>query len=168
MARHRMIAPINSVKHYVQLENAPLTDGARRSTQLVDATSAPATAATEDVKEGSIVKAIYLEYWLKSNATAGTESKFQFAIEKVPAGQDALTFAQLNNLQAYDNKKNIFYFSQGVLGDLTTGSMPVFRSWFMIPKGKQRMGLGDQIVIALSATGSTINNCGFATYKEYT
>ncbi len=163
-----MLAPISSKKHYIQLDNAALADAGVRSTQLVDATPAPAVSSVEDVVEGAIVKAIYLEYWLKSNATAGTETKFQFAIEKVPQGVTGLTFALMNNLQTYDNKKNIFYFSQGVLGDLTTGSMPVFRSWFLIPKGKQRMGLGDQIKIHLTANGSTINNCGFATYKEYT
>ncbi len=159
---------VNSKKHYVQLENAALADAARRSTELVDAVQAPAVTDLQDVREGAIVKAIYLEYWIKSNATAGTECKFQFAIEKVPAGATPLTFAQMNTLQTYTNKKNIFYFSQGVLGDLTTASMPVFRSWFLIPKGKQRFGLDDKIVIALGATGATINNCGFATYKEYT
>ncbi len=169
MPRHyrKMLAPINSVKHYVQIENAALADGARRSTELVDAVAAPATSTVQDVKQGAVIKAVYLEYWLKPNSTAGTEVKFQFAIEKVVSGGAPLTFTQLNNLQSHVNKKNIFYFSQGVLGDLTTASMPVFRSWLLLPKGKQRFGLGDKLVIALSATGATINNCGFSTYKEY-
>ncbi len=163
-----MLAPINTVKHYVQVENASLTDAARRTIVLVDAAPAPANSSTDQVREGSIVKAVYIEFWVKSNADAGTETKFQYALEKVPTGNDSLTFTQLNNLQAYDNKKNILYYSQGVLGDLTTGSIPVVRQWFKIPKGKQRFGLGDKLVMSLGATGSTINNCGFSTYKEYT
>ncbi len=163
-----MLAPINSVKHYVQAENAATSTGARRGVILIDAVVAPAVSTTADVKEGSIVKAIFVEIWIKSNATAGNDTKFQYVMEKVPAGQSGLTFAQMNNLQAYENKKNILFYSQGVLGDLTTNTIPVVRNWFKIPKGKQRWGLGDKLIIAISATGFEINTCGFATYKEYT
>ncbi len=168
MRHRRMLAPINSVKHYVQMENASIASAARRSFVLIDATAAPATSTTADVKEGSIVKNVFIESWVKSVADAGTDTKFQFAIEKVPAGQTPLTFAQMNNLQAYDNKKNILYYSQGVLGDKTTNSIPIVRNWFKIPKGKQRMGLGDRLIVAISATGFALSNCGFSTYKEYT
>ncbi len=162
-----MLAPINSVKHYVQIEEAALSDGAARNNVLVDAVAPPGASSTDAVIEGAIIKAIYVEYWIKSNASAGTDVKFQFAVEKVPTGAAAVTFTQLNNMQVYDNKKNVLYFSQGVLGDLTTSSMPVFRSWILIPKGKQRFGLGDRFVISLGGTGATIQNCGFSTYKEY-
>ncbi len=73
----------------------------------------------------------------------------------------------MNNLMVYPNKKNILFYSQGVIGDLTTQSIPVVRNWFLIPKGKQRMGLGDKIVETLTATAAVIQNCGFSTYKEY-
>ncbi len=162
-----MLAPINSVKHYIQLENTTIASGARRSQELIDATAAPATASVEDVKEGAIVKAIYIEMWVKSNATAGTDTKFQLILEKVLSNSTPATFAQMNNLQAYGNKKNVFYFTQGVIGDLTTSSIPMVRQWFLIPKGKQRFGLEDRLVIAISATGAEVNQCGFATYKEY-
>ncbi len=163
-----MLAPINSVKHYVQIENAPIAAAAIRSIAIVDATAAPATATTKDVKEGSLVKAIFFELWVHSEATSGNVAKFQLAIEKVPTGAAGLTFTEMNNLQAYDNKKNILFFSQGVLGDLTTQAMPVVRQWFAIPKGKQRMGLGDRILINITATTSALDSCGFTTYKEYT
>ncbi len=166
--RRRMLAPINTVKHYVQMENTSTATGARRSVELVDAIVAPATAGTESVKEGAIVKAIFIELWVKSSATAGTFTKFQLAFEKVPTAVAPLTFTQMNNLQAYENKKNILFFSQGVIGDLTTQALPVVRQWFKVPKGKQRMGLGDRLVLAISATSQAIQTCGFATFKEYT
>ncbi len=166
--RRRMVAPINTVKHYINTENAVTAAAARRGINIADAVVAPATASTDQVKEGSIIKAIFLEYWFKSNADAGQDTKFQFALEKVPAGQAGLTFTQMNNLQAYDNKKNILFFSQGVVGDLTTQAIPMVRQWFKIPKGKQRMGLGDRLLVAISTTGFGCNNCGFSTYKEYT
>ncbi len=168
MRHRRMLAPINSVKHYVQMENATVASGARKGVVLVDATAAPATSNTSDVKEGSLVKACFIEVWIKSNATAGTDTKFQFSLEKIPTGADSASFTQMNNLQAYDNKKNILFYSQGVLGDLTTQAVPIVRQWFKIPKGKQRFGLGDRLVMNITATGFEINTCGFSTYKEYT
>ncbi len=162
-----MRAPIISIKHYVQLENAILTDGTRRTFDIISGVGQAAVAATDDVVEGSIVKMVYIELWGKSNSTAGTDNKFQLAIEKAPALVTSLTFTEMNNLMAYENKKNILYFTQGVMGDLTTASMPLFRAWLSIPRGKQRFGLGDKLILAVSTTGGTLNNCGFATYKEY-
>ncbi len=135
--------------------------------EVVDAVADGTITNAEDVTEGSIVKAIYLEMWVKSGATAGNDTKFQFVFEKVPSGATPITFAQMNNLGAYPNKKNVFYVSQGVLGDLTTQAIPVVRNWFKIPKGKQRMGVGDLMIMSVSATGFDIDSCGFSTFKEY-
>ncbi len=164
--RHRkMLAPINSIKHYVNIENAQIASGAVRTTNVVDAVAT--TSSAEDVVEGSIVKAVYFEHWVKSFAAVGEDIKFQYLIEKVPSGQASVTFAQMNTLDSYPNKKNVLFFSQGVIGDLTTQSVPVVRQWFLIPKGKQRMGFGDKIVSTLSSTAAALQNCGFSTYKEY-
>ncbi len=165
--RRRMVAPINSIKHYVQMENSDIASGAKRTQNLVAAVGQASVAATQDVVEGSIIKAVYIEFWIHSEAVAGTENKFQLAIDKEPAGVAAMTFAQMNNMMAYPNKKNVLYFSQGVLGDLTTQSVPVFRDWLKIPKGKQRFGLGDELVLTVSATGAVFASCGFAVFKEY-
>ncbi len=167
MRHRRMLAPINSIKHYVQFENATVADAARKTNVLATAVAGEATASTDEVHEGSIIKAVYLEIWFKGNAVAGTEDKFQLVLEKIPAGGTGVTFTTMNNLQAYINKKNIFFTSQGVTGDLTTASVPIVRNWFKIPKGKQRMGLGDLIAVSISTTGATANVCGFTTYKEY-
>ncbi len=85
--RHKGMGTIvNSIKHYVQAENAAIASGAIRSIDVVDAVGQAAVAATEDVVEGSLVKAIFLEYWLHSEASNGNVSKFQYVLEKVPAG----------------------------------------------------------------------------------
>ncbi len=162
-----MLAPISSIKHYVNVENADIANGARRVVTVVDAEPAPANTDAQDVAEGSIVKAIFLELWVKSEATSGNNTKFQLVFEKIVAGQNVITFTQMNNLASYPNKKNIFFYSQGVIGDATTQSIPVIRQWFKIPKGKQRMGAGDALSVSISATGAILNSCGFATYKEY-
>ncbi len=165
--RRRMLAPIVSIKHYVQFENAKVLTTAVRALDIVDAVPQQSVVNADDVVEGSIVKAVYLEVWLHSIATAGEDTKFQFVIEKVPSGAASITFAQMNNLMQYPNKKNILFTSQGVLGDKTTSSIPVVRNWFLIPKGKQRIGAGDKVTATISATAFDIDSCGFSTYKEY-
>ncbi len=162
-----MLAPIISVKHYVQFDVSSGADASRRSLAVVHAVKQEGIANASDVTEGSVVKAVFIELWVKSSAPAGTENKFQFAIEKVPAGAAPLSFVDMNTLDVYQNKKNILYFTQGVLGDLTVQSFPVFRQWILLPKGKQRFGFDDDLTIALSSTGSANFSCGFATYKEY-
>ncbi len=166
--RHRgMVAPIVAIKHYVNVENTSVTAGTARPMVVVNAVAQQSVTATNHVVEGSLVKAIFLELWIKPNGTAGNDTKFQFVFEKVPASQASITFTQMNNLMAYPNKKNVFFVSQGVLGDLTTQSIPVVRNWFKIPRGKQRMGAGDELTMTVSATNFTVDSCGVSTYKEY-
>ncbi len=167
MRHRRMLAPIVSIKHYVNQENASIADNAIRNMQMIQGVGQTAVVNTGDVVEGSIVKAVYIEMWFKGNAAAGTEDKFQLSIEKVPANQEPMTFAQMNTPMGYPNKKNILFYSQGVTGDLTTGSIPIVRGWFKIPKGKQRFGLDDELFVNVTTTGATANTCGFAVFKEY-
>ncbi len=168
MRHRRMVAPINSVKHYVQFSNATLASGAASGRQIANAVVAPATGTTAEVEEGSIIKAVFLEFWIVSDEGTGTESQFTMILEKRPSNAPALTFTNSSNLGAYPNKKNILYVTQGILGASIDGqsSVPVVRQYFLIPKGKQRMGLGDDIVVTFAAVGG-ISICGFSTYKEY-
>ncbi len=162
-----MLAPIVSIKHYNNIENASVADAARRTMVAVNAVAQQSVSGTNDVVEGSIIKACFFEIWFKGNAVAGTEDKFQLVIEKVVADQASITFTQMNNLMSYPNKKNILFTSQGVTGDLTTQSVPIIRNWVKIPKGKQRFGVGDSLVVSVSSTGATANVCGLNVFKEY-
>ncbi len=166
--RHRgLVAPINTIKHYVPNDNADIASATKREIPVVTSVGQASVTNTQDVVEGSIVKAVFIEQWIKSEATSGNNTKFQLLLEKVPAGATPVTFAQMNTLMGYLNKKNVLFFSQGIMGDLTTAAIPIVRNWFKIPKGKQRMGLGDEIVVSISANGFIINNCGFSVFKEY-
>ncbi len=168
MARHRgMQAPINSVKHIVQKTNQSIATGTILNVVVVDALSKnTARTSTFQVDEGSLVKAVYVECWIKSNSPAGTSAQQITTFEKIVSGQNTMTNSEALNLQAYENKKNIFYSSQGVLGDLTTNSIPVIRQWIAISKGKQRMGLSDRLVLNVAAV-SEVQQCGLFIYKEY-
>ncbi len=160
---------IVSVKHYVQFTNALVTSGGVSVNVLANAvvnTALPATTA--DVKEGSIVKAIFIEMWLKGIGASDADTQFNMAVYKNPNGGSVMTAANLNNLMAYQNKKNVLYATQGVIGGVGGGqSVAVLRQWIKIPKGKQRMGLDDSFELAVTATGESIQRCGLVVFKEY-
>ncbi len=167
MRHRRMVAPINANKHYVHFSNANIASGAAGTLNVVTAAVAPASTNAQDVEEGSIVKAFYLEIWVYGLGASGTDTQFFLSVEKVPSGAASMTFAQTSNLGAYPNKKNVLFVSQGVIGGIDTNSVAVVRNWILIPKGKQRMGLGDSIEITLATVGAPMQRCGFSTYKEY-
>jgi len=167
MRHRRMLAPITSNKHFVQQSNTLLGTGVVTNIVLVDAIPrGSAVAKTADCEEGSVVKAIHIEFWILGTDNNDT-SQFDLLIYKNPAGNSTMEFADFLNLQAYANKKNILYTTQGVLAKDGSQSIPVIRNWLTIPKGKQRMGLGDQMVAGVLITGGEGRICGVAIYKEY-
>ncbi len=125
-------------------------------------------SAPTDVRVGAVVKAVYVEMWYMGS---GTQPVFQVStLEKLSGGAPFMEFTDANTLNAYPNKKNILYLTQGLVGDANSNPIPIFRGWFKIPKGKQRIGIGDQIVFNVNAFGEAdqdIEVCGQFTYKEY-
>ncbi len=169
MVRHRrMLAPINSIKHYVQMSNIAIASGAVLNTIMVDAVVAPATAATSNVIQGAVIKAIYVEMWIVGDGASGTSSQFVLIVHKIRNAEPQPSNSNLINLQAWVNKKNILYTTQGVVPPFLDGGMsvPVVRMWILIPKGKQRFGLDDQFMVSVAGVGK-LRVCGFTTYKEY-
>ncbi len=170
MALHkrRMLAPINTVKHYVGQPRVSLGLGLSQSLEIADVVPAPVSNDREKVAAGSVIKSIHFEYWIVGNGASGTTSQFVFTIEKVPSGVSDPTFADLLNLGGYDNKKNVLFSSQGIIASAAGGqSVPIVRDWILIPKGKQRMGHKDRIVISFATVEQPLAFCGISTYKEY-
>ncbi len=155
---------IQSVKHYIQRNLTPVAAGVLVITSLVNAKQIVGTAA-EDCKVGSIIKAVYVEFWIKGNNALG--GSYHFAITKNEGGANLLTNTTISNLHDYNNKKNVYYFSQGTTNDIASIGTPAFRGWLKIPKSKQRFGEGDQLNISCHAASVNLNFCMFATYKEY-
>ncbi len=159
----KMLAPINTVKHYGHTSAFAITNGVRSVIVLVDAIVAPAVASAISVKEGAIIKAVYVEFWV-SGVTA--EKTVSACIVKLPGGSVSPTFTEMTNMGTYNNKKNVLEFHQG-LAPTGGNIIPIFRGWIKIPKGKQRFGFSDQLILAVSANGTNVNLCGFTTFKEY-
>ncbi len=166
----RMVAPIVSVKHFVALTNQTVNSAGLLSLVIVDAVSVgDAHSAVSDVTEGSLVKAVHMDHWVLNNGGTGTIGQYTAILEKVPAGQAGSTAAQLLSLTAYPNKKNILHTFQGNLSAAIDGAnaLSYMQGWFKIPKGKQRFGLGDRLILSMTPTGQQVNVCGMSIFKEY-
>jgi len=139
--------------------------GATLPIVLAVATDSPATGNATHVKTGSVIKAVYVEMWVRgSELSPGTAL---LTLVKIPGAGGVPTFAQLVALHTYNNKKNIFYHTQGLTQDANADATPFMRGWFKIPKSKQRFGLDDILDLSVSAQALDHVICGFATYKEY-
>lgn len=155
---------INSVKHYFHTPATGVASGVAINIDIVKAIAKGATRANPfDVEEGAIVKALFVEYWVKADNPNFTVSG---CIVKRPANAASPTFTEMGNMGSYPNKKNVFEFHQG-LAPSGGNVVALFRHWVAIPKGKQRMGLDDRISMKFAFTGSAGDVCGFTTYKEY-
>ncbi len=164
-----MKAVIKSVKHYVQHSNSAIASGAAINLTIIKAvvnTALP--VAVSDVLEGSIIKAVYIETWIKGTGASDADTQFNMAIYKNPGGSNNMVYSDTLNMMAYDNKKNILFATQGVIGGVGGGqSMSPLRQWIKIPKGKQRFGVGDKLQVIISTTGEGMQHCGLNVYKEY-
>ncbi len=165
----RLVAPINSIKHYVPQSPIGIAGGAKDTHVIIDAVAQNLVTAVEDVVEGSIIKAVFCEFWIHNETATGNNGTFTITIEKIPAGQIDPTISQMANLQSYPNKKNVLWTSQGILAsfDKGQGAIPIIRTWVAIPKGKQRFSIGDRFVISTSVVEDTFRVCGMFIYKEY-
>ncbi len=154
---------VNTEKHIVQRSLFAVASGAIVNTVIVKAVAVPATAS-EEVREGSKISAVYFEFWVTSDdATAGTSV---VTVAKVPGDGSSMTVGESGSLNVYTNKKNIFLTQMGLLPPNTQYPMAVIKGWVKIPKSKQRFGLNDQLHINFHGQSNGMSVCGFALYKE--
>jgi len=158
---------IQSTKHYVQQSRSEVATVAVQNIDILEAVIMSANNLVDEVLEGSLVKAVFVEMWILDTASDGS---FVISLEKRPSGLGAMAFASSNALGLYPNKKNLLYVTQGLSPNNGVGNpVPIIRQWFKIPKGKQRMGLGDKLVLNITNNGlNDLEFCGFFTYKEMT
>lgn len=162
-----MVRPmVHSTKHYVQNSIATIMGGAQLVVSIATSVAVGAKNVPAEVEEGNSIKAIYFEEWMRSAELSG--GSFVACIYKLPGAAVAFTTAQMAQLHDAENKKNILWTSQGLVNDVDADALGMLRNWIKIPKSKQRMGLGDQIVLQVFAQGGIdLHLCGFAVFKEY-
>ncbi len=158
---------IHSQKHYVQMSRATVATVSRVNIDIVLAVEGTTANAVDEVIEGAVVKAVYVELWLLNSSVDGSDV---VVLVKTPEAGPGPTFGQLNGLGIFTNKKNILFTHQGLSSNNGVGNpIQIMGEWHKIPKSKQRFGLGDTLHLSIANNGpSTLEFCGFATYKEYT
>ncbi len=158
---------INTRKHFVQFSLFNIAAGAMANHTIITSVVAPAVTSADQVREGSIISSVYVEMWLTSDdALPGTVI---VTLEKLPGAANAFMVAgDAAGLNVYDDKKNILHTQMGLLGNDITYPMPAIKGWFKIPKGKQRFGLDDRLVLNIFAQSNGIDGCGFYIFKEQT
>ncbi len=158
---------VNSVKHIVQRSLQSVAEQTIGSHLIANTVTIEPTNPA-NVVVGSVIKAVYLEYWLLGESAQPCTATW--TVEKLPNESDPMTQAQSQDLMSYGNKRNIFKMGQGIIPDANSNPVPVIREWIKIPKGKQRFAQGDALRFNLSCIGEADNGlefCGFALYKEY-
>ncbi len=152
-------------KHIVQQSRSQVATVSLVTIDIVDSVAVADKDAVDEVEQGSTVSAVFIELWLLDTANDGS---FSVTLEKRPSGNTALGFANSQALNTYANKKNILYTTQGLSPNNGVGNpVPIIRQWFKIPKGKQRMGLSDKVVLNIANMGlNDLEFCGVFIYKE--
>ncbi len=157
---------IQSEKHYNNYSLTTVASTAVSRKDLVKGVALQDVSSAVDVPTGSIVKAVYLEIWIVAAST--DVATFTLLIEKTSGAPTDITYTQTQNLNTYPNKKNVLYVTQGLFPGNTANPVPVVRQWFKVPKGKQRIGLGDEISVTIAATAQSLEYCGLLVFKHYT
>ena len=163
-----MVRPmVHSTKHYVQTSISSITGGQAGTVKFAEAVTVANYNGAAEVVEGTSIKAIYVEHWIKAGEASNSGS-FIMAIYKTPGTGVDFTFAQMAALFGSENKKNVLYTTQGLMNINSGSATNLIKGWIKIPKSKQRFGLGDKLSMTISAAASIdLDHCGFATYKEY-
>jgi len=163
-----MVRPmIHSVKHLVQYPLDPIAASTTKVILLAQGVERTVANAAKEVAAGSTIKAIFIELWLQNS---GNDAEQIVTICKDSNNELGPIHAEMSALFTYVNKKNILFTHQGLSANDGIGNpTSPMRMWIKIPRGKQRFGLGDTLVLSISnVSAGTLNSCGIAIYKEYT
>ncbi len=158
---------IKSTKHYVQMSLSTIAAGARLTVILAEGVDIVDKNDPDEVEEGAVLKACYVELWTQQDGNDGSEVIILAKEMEAGIGPSTTEMAALSD---YNNKKNILFTHQGLASNESIGNpIPIMRGWYKIPKSKQRFGLGDKLNLTLfNPSANVLTFCGFATYKEYT
>ncbi len=160
-----MKPPIVSRKHIVQHTITQITTATVASLEECRGVHVQDVNIAQEVIEGSVIKAVYIELWLLGTFNEGS---YVLCVEKSESGNPNPTFTEMTTLDSYENKKNILFTSQGLIGEDNTNPTPVLRQWIKIPKGKQRFGYQDKLKINIAAIGpEDVQFCGLTIFKSY-
>ncbi len=156
-------ALIHTEKHIVQVTLTTATAATVANVNIVSVAQNADTSLAQNVEVGTEVSAVFAEIWVLGSSQQPTT--ITGIVYKTPADADAVDNTEMATLHTYPNKKNIFYTTQGLVGDANSNPIPILRQWIKIPKGKSRMGLGDKLRFSIRGITEDTQFCGQFTFK---
>ncbi len=161
--RHRgaNLRPINSVKNIVDGTFLGVT-AATNTDVVLAATVNDYTGGVADVPIGAKISSVFLFVQMISS-DASVVNMDWFIIRK-PTGVALPTPGATGGNAA---RKFILHEEKGIPGNALDGAYPLtFKGVIKIPRGRQRMGEGDQLLVRLRGA-SAYNACVKCIYKFY-
>ncbi len=160
-----MKAIINSEKRIVQQTLSTVNEGVTQTALVVECKQDVNPSSPQEVSPGTVVKAVYVEMWFFGLGQQQSTTTTVFG--KLVGTEPTISSVEMGDLNAYAGKKNLFEIHQGLVGDVNSNPIPFYRDWIKIPKGKQRMGIGDRLFLAVKGITDDTQFCGLYIYKAY-
>ncbi len=177
MARYNRLRPINSVKHIVETSGILAASTNTVLDELISGNSVYALATTNGVPAGAKVNAFYFSFFAiaEGGEVAAEVPLVDWYVIKNPGDTFASTFDSINlptpgATGAHVNKNKIIHTEKGLAGggDASTAGVPmIFKGVIKLPRGMQRIAVGDRFQICARANFNT-KFCLQAIYKHYT
>ncbi len=166
--QRRMLAPIVTRKHIIPKGVEAIAVAGISNMIIANAVDTPVNTTATEVNIGSVIKAVYIEMWIRGDDESAAPANVFVSFEKLIGSSGSMIFADATGINTYDNKSNTFYVTQGLTSAGTANSaIPFMRGWFKIPKGFQRMAIGDRLHLNIVALNHDLEACGIFVFKEY-
>ncbi len=154
------LRPVNSYKHIIDSTLLGVSAGVTSTVLLATAVD-DYTGSSGTVPTGAKISSVYL--FVQILPTATTEN-VDWYVAKAP---DTITTATVGATGGSPFRKYILHEEKGIPGNANDGAYPLtFKGVIRIPRGRQRMGEGDDIFIKLVGVGIH-NICIKCIYKSY-
>jgi len=133
--------------------------------QIVIAKDNELSTEVNTVRNGCIIKAVYIEFWYYGLSAGNTNDIIDIYLMKNPGNN--LTPPNPGTVGTSNEKKFVFRTWKGLGGNKSLGGVPYnFRGWIRIPKRYQRFGTDDRLQL-VALTPTTGNLCQQYIYKYH-
>ncbi len=155
------LRPINSVKNIVDGTFLGVL-AATNTDVVVAATVNDYTGGVADVPIGAKISSVFL--FVQMISSDSSVSNMDWYIIRKPSGVALPTPGAVGGNAA---RKFVLHEEKGIPGNALDGAYPLtFKGVIKIPRGRQRMGEGDQLLVRLRGA-SEYNACVKCIYKFY-
>ncbi len=155
-----------SLKHVVD-SSATVAGGTQLATTLIDAVQTPVLTTPPQVAIGGRVSSIYLRVEVVSNETdVGAIPNCYLIVFKNPGNN--LTVPSASAVGTSDVKRYVIHQEMLMLNNVQGGNpRTLFNGVIRIPRGMQRQGNDDTLVVAVVSPALNIALCIQCIFKEY-